>query len=244
MQATPRVVLVVDDDPATRMRLQELMEKAGYSVETAADGATGLARVRSGGVDLVLLDLTLPDRELLELCRRLRAAEGDIHLPIIILSRPMSEAERRAAFIGEADDYTVKPINAPDLLDRVQLWMWIHERLKGTRPQDQHGGEQLLLLEKHSLRERLAQDAAVLAMARTASDQLRQPLTALLGWLELWKDTGFAEETPEYWYDKFRAAAGSLNARIDALSRVVRYEPKEVDGQVQIDIVSAQYTKN
>jgi CheY-like chemotaxis protein len=213
-------------------------------VETTADGSTALTRVQAGGVDLVLLDLRLPDAEILKLCRQFRAVEGDIHLPIIVLARPMSEAQRRAAFIGEADDYVVKPINAPDLLDRVQLWMWIHERLKGTRPQTVHGREQLLQLGKHSLREQLAQDAAVIAMARTASDQLRQPLTALLGWLELWKDTGFAEEPPEYWYGKFRAAADGLSARIDALSRVVRYEPKEVDGQVQIDIVSAQWTKN
>ncbi len=240
MPSTVPAVLVVSDDPATRRQVEQLLEGAGYAVESLDDGAAGCARVAAGGIALILLDLALPDAALLELARRLRAAEGQIHLPLILLAPPIPEVERRAAFLGLADDYSIKPVSPADLLDRVQFWVWIHERLKGTLAQALQDGDRLLPLERHSLRERLAQDAAVLAMARTASDQLRQPLTALLGWLELWKDTEFAEETPEYWYGKFRAAADSLAARIDALTRVVRYEPREVGGQVQLDLAGPE----
>jgi DNA-binding response OmpR family regulator len=239
--ANPRpVVLVVEDEPQLQRVLQRLLEAEGYAVELAADGATGLACIEAGHIDLVLLDVVLPDIDGFELCRRVRAQEGEVHLPIIMLTGLASEAQRHAGFVAGADDYVAKPFKRADLLDRMQVWLWIRQRLKGAQARQRGDRGRLRGLEEQAVRARLAQDEAVLVMARTASDQLLQPLTALLGWLDLWRDMNFSGESPEYWYGKFQTAAESLAARVDALTRVMRYETKEVAGQIQLDVARAQ----
>jgi DNA-binding response OmpR family regulator len=234
------VVLIVEDDPAVRDLLQQTVESAGYAFETAPDGATGLARIDAGHIDLVLLDVVLADIDGFELCRWVRAQEGEVHLPIIMLTGLASEAQRHAGFVAGADDYVAQPFKRADLLDRMQVWLWIRQRLQGARARRRCDRGRVRGLEEPAGRARLAQDEAVLVMARTASDQLRQPLTALLGWLDLWRDMDFSGESPEYWHGKFQAAAESLAARVDALSRVMCYETKEVAGHVQLDLTRAQ----
>src|SRR4051812_2206626 len=82
------VVLVLDDDRATRELVREVLEEQGFVVESAVNGATGQARLEAGGIDLMVLDKTLPDRDGFEVCRWVRAREsGDrVHLPIIMVS--------------------------------------------------------------------------------------------------------------------------------------------------------------
>jgi CheY-like chemotaxis protein len=176
----------------------------------------------------------------LDFCRRLRAQQGTIHLPIIVLAPRADSDAVVKGLLACVDEYVTLPLKAADLLDRVQLWLWIRRRLRGTEGEAWSEPAQDHVLEHYAWQQRRAQDAAALAMARTVSDQLRQPLTALGGWLELWHDTGFEEQTPEYWYTKFRAATDSLAARLDALCRIVRFEPRDIAGQVQVDVVRAQ----
>ena len=121
------------------------------------------------------------------------------------------------------------------LLDRVELWMWIWRRLQAIHTNALQAPEPLSLLQGRAMQRRQAQDAAALSMARTVNVQLRQPVTALLGWLELWQQQDFGEEPPQFWYAKFRAAADSLAARIDTLARITSYEPIDIGGQVQLD---------
>src|SRR5436189_3651026 len=77
MASAHAVILVIEDDPDIREVLRELLGDKGYTVETASGGDEGLARLREGGVDLVLLDVMLPDVDGLELCRRVRARGGE-----------------------------------------------------------------------------------------------------------------------------------------------------------------------
>jgi DNA-binding response OmpR family regulator len=238
MSVWSRPLLIVDNEAQTRDQYRALLENAGYRVETAAATAAGLARVAAGAIDLVIFSPARLGVQELDFCRQLRAQQGTIHLPIIVLApRAGAGAEGLLTF---ADDYLTLPLKDADLLDRVQLWLWIRQRLRGTYGEAWPEPAQDHVLEQYAWQQRRAQDAAALAMARTVSDQLRQPLTALVGWLELWHETGFGEETPEYWYTKFRAATESLAARLDALSHIVRFEPRTVAGQVQVDVVRGQ----
>jgi CheY-like chemotaxis protein len=116
------VVLVVEDDLGTWNLLRDLLEPAGYAVESAPDGLSALARLAAGGVDLLLLDLMLPDLDGLELCRQVRASEAHTRLPIIMLTALGSDAQRHAGFAAGADDYVTKPFNLQELLDRVAVW--------------------------------------------------------------------------------------------------------------------------
>jgi two-component system OmpR family response regulator len=120
MQPSRSVVLVVDDDLAVRDYLCELLAHEGYAVESAADGAAGLARIAAGGVDLVLLDMILPALDGIELCRQVRARESDVYLPIIMLTALDDEANRRAGFAAGADDYVAKPFRIEEVLARVR----------------------------------------------------------------------------------------------------------------------------
>jgi CheY-like chemotaxis protein len=118
----PPLVLVADDEPAMRIRLQRLLERAGFRVETVADGAAALTRWQLGGVDLLLIDLMMLRVDGLELCRRVREREQEPYVPIIILTRSVNAADRRAGFALGVDDYLLKPFHNQAVIDRLRAW--------------------------------------------------------------------------------------------------------------------------
>ncbi|HEY7061604.1 MAG TPA: response regulator [Chloroflexota bacterium] len=123
------LVLVVEDDPTIGEVLHDLLTPAGYEVECVTDGAAGLARIEQGGIDLVLLDVMLPELNGLSLARRVRARAHTSYLPIIMLTALRSEAQREAGFAAGADDYITKPFAVEELLVRIQVWLQARARL-------------------------------------------------------------------------------------------------------------------
>ncbi|MCC6184326.1 MAG: response regulator transcription factor [Microthrixaceae bacterium] len=111
-------MLVVDDDRAIRDSLDRLLALEGHRVTTAADGATALERMRSGSVDLLVLDLMMPTVDGLTVCRVLRA-EGD-RVPILMLTARTETSDRVAGLDAGADDYLPKPFDPEELLARVR----------------------------------------------------------------------------------------------------------------------------
>ena len=111
-------VLVVDDDPALRRVLSLGLGARGHTVFGASDGRRALAAAATTAIDVVLLDLGLPDVDGLEVCRRLRET-GDI--PVIVLSADAAEARKVAALDGGADDYVTKPFGMDELDARLRL---------------------------------------------------------------------------------------------------------------------------
>ena len=107
-------LLVVEDDPAIAGPLVRGLERAGFTVTHAPDGTAALA---AEPVDLVLLDLGLPDLDGTEVCRRLRAT-GDV--PIIIVSARDDEVDRVVGLELGADDYVVKPFGLRELIARIR----------------------------------------------------------------------------------------------------------------------------
>ena len=116
------VVLVLDDDRATRELVQEVLEEHGYMVESAATGASGQARLEAGGIDLVVLDKSLPDRDGLDVCQWVRAREGEEHgrLPIIVVSAAIDEATPGTVQDTGADAYVAKPFDIDALVAQVR----------------------------------------------------------------------------------------------------------------------------
>ena len=110
-------LLVVDDDPEIRDLLERFLERHGYRVDTAADGAAMFDAFRHGAFDLVVLDLMLPGEDGLSLCRRLRA---ETDLPVIMLTALADEADRIVGLEVGADDYLVKPFSPRELLARIR----------------------------------------------------------------------------------------------------------------------------
>jgi len=122
-------ILVIEDDEAILKVLRRGLAYEGYTVDTAADGQSGLMAARDNPPDLVILDLMLPGIDGLEVCRRLRAGGS---VPILILTAKDSVNDRITGLDMGADDYLVKPFNLDELLARVRALM---RRAQPSRPQ-------------------------------------------------------------------------------------------------------------
>ncbi len=117
-----RVVLVVDDEPEIRQLLQMTLEGVGFAVETAADGAEGIAKAEALLPDLVILDAMLPKVHGFEACRRLRSGPRTRQVPVIMMTaiyRGWRFAQDARETYG-AEDYIEKPFRRDDFLRRVE----------------------------------------------------------------------------------------------------------------------------
>lgn len=112
-----RSVLVVDDQPEIVRIVRDYLERAGFSVLTAADGAAAVVVARRDKPDLIVLDLTLPTMDGLDVARALRR-EGEV--PIIMLTARTEEADRVSGLELGADDYVTKPFSPRELVARVR----------------------------------------------------------------------------------------------------------------------------
>jgi DNA-binding response OmpR family regulator len=114
----PSRIVVIEDEPAIRRGVSDLLRASGYDVREAADGERGLEEAVVSNVGLVLLDLLLPGRGGLEVLSELRRTRST--LPVIILTARGSEEDRVRGLKMGADDYVVKPFSARELLARVE----------------------------------------------------------------------------------------------------------------------------
>ena len=126
-------VLVVEDDPGTRGLIQDVLELAGYSVETAPNGAVAREFLAAGGIEIVVLDQMLPLVHGLELCRLIRGKRSDVYLPIIMVTALGGDTHQHNAFAAGADVYLTKPFDVDELLYVVDRWASICQRQKEKR---------------------------------------------------------------------------------------------------------------
>jgi two-component system OmpR family response regulator len=110
-------VLVVDDDPHIRSILRFALERDGFAVTEAADGAAALAAVAEQAPDLLLLDVMMPEIDGTEVCRRLRKASD---VPVIFLSSRDEEVDRILGLELGGDDYVTKPFSPREVVARVR----------------------------------------------------------------------------------------------------------------------------
>jgi len=113
----PTRILVVDDEDQIRRALKSILSTRGYSLEMAATAEEALLKAIDAPPDLVILDLALPDRSGIEVCRELRTW---MTAPILILSVRANEADKIQALDEGADDYLTKPFSAGELLARIR----------------------------------------------------------------------------------------------------------------------------
>ncbi|MHA6805620.1 response regulator transcription factor [Salinifilum ghardaiensis] len=112
------VVLLAEDDPAIAEPLSRALQREGYSVQVIEDGPGTLEATSAGGVDLLVLDLGLPDMDGLEVCRRLRAQGRG--LPVLMLTARTDEVDFVVGLDAGADDYVAKPFRLAELMARIR----------------------------------------------------------------------------------------------------------------------------
>jgi DNA-binding response OmpR family regulator len=113
-------ILVVDDEPAMVGAISALVGSVGHQVVTAYDGDTALRRVADESPDLILLDLAMPGRDGVEVCREVRRTSD---VPIIVLTGETDELAKVEALDAGADDYVTKPFGRQELLARIRAVM-------------------------------------------------------------------------------------------------------------------------
>ncbi|MCU0547455.1 MAG: response regulator [Oscillatoriaceae cyanobacterium Prado104] len=111
-------ILLVEDDKITANMLAQALNAHNYTVNTAADGETGLQLAQLYDYDLILLDVMIPKLDGISLCRELRARGSQ--MPILLLTALDSSKDRVQGLEAGADDYVAKPFNLPELIARIR----------------------------------------------------------------------------------------------------------------------------
>ena len=125
-------VLIVDDEPAIRRFLRTSLAAEGYNVLEAEDGRGAIDAIRGGRIDVLVLDLGLPDIDGIEVVRRLRELGSTV--PIIVLSSRTNESAKVQALDLGADDYITKPFGVDELLARIRTALRHRLQEQGETP--------------------------------------------------------------------------------------------------------------
>jgi len=118
-----RKILVVDDEIDIVETLTFMLKSRGFEVIIAYDGGEGLAKAKSEHPDIILLDITMPVMDGINVCAKLKASKDTTKIPVIMFSaKGESESVALANRVG-ANDYIVKPFNLPALLTKLNKFL-------------------------------------------------------------------------------------------------------------------------
>jgi len=174
MKEKKQKILVVEDDEALILGLEENLKFAGYEVITAPDGTSGLKLALEARPDLVLLDVMMPGMSGYDVCRKLR--DSGMQMPVVMLTARQDEFDKLHGFEMGADDYVTKPFSLNELLARIKAIL-----LRGSRrvegPVKYEFGDFVLDLDSRVLKRRRggkgkAEDMEEMELTRTEFDLL------------------------------------------------------------------------
>jgi two-component system alkaline phosphatase synthesis response regulator PhoP len=111
-------ILLIEDEPGLVLTLTDRLSSEGFIVETARDGEAGLARATGESFDLIILDVMLPRKNGLDVCRDLR--QRNVHTPVIMLTARGQVVDKVVGLKLGADDYVTKPFEMMELLARIE----------------------------------------------------------------------------------------------------------------------------
>jgi DNA-binding response OmpR family regulator len=144
-----RSILVVDDEPNITRLLGMYLTKEGFTVETAADGPSAVAKARATSYALILLDLMLPGMDGLEACRTIRRTSD---VPIIMLTARSEDVDKIVGLEVGADDYVTKPFNPRELVARVKAVLRRYETTASPERQVLSVGDVTIDLDRREVR--------------------------------------------------------------------------------------------
>jgi two-component system sensor histidine kinase/response regulator len=203
-------VLIVDDTIENLRLLSNLLGEHGYEVRAVTNGRQALQAVEHDPPDLILLDITMPEMDGYEVCRRLRARDGSSDVPVIFITALTDAADKVLAFEAGGVDYVTKPFQFEEVLARVRT----HVALSRARSALTQSYQRLRALEE--LRDNLV---------HMIVHDMKSPLMAILVHLKVLEGpvAALAEDSQE---DLRRAvsAAGMLSQMVNDLLDVSRLE--------------------
>jgi DNA-binding response OmpR family regulator len=129
-------ILIIEDNKELSELLDLHLRDLSFTVDTALDGVSGIAKAEAGLYDLIILDLMLPGLDGLEICKRLRSKAS--YVPILMLTSKSSELDRVLGLELGADDYVTKPFSIKELMARVKA---IFRRIENIKQKDKEDSE-------------------------------------------------------------------------------------------------------
>lgn len=114
-----KTILVIEDNPDNMALAEEILEDAGFITVQEIRAEDGIARLQQGGIDLVLMDVSLPEMDGLEATRIIKTFEALKKIPIVGLSAHAMTKDREAALQAGCDDYQTKPVDEDALLEAI-----------------------------------------------------------------------------------------------------------------------------
>jgi len=115
-----KTILLVEDNELNRDMLSRRLARRGYDVRLAADGREGVEAARQAGLDLVLLDMSLPELDGWDVARHLKADPATAALPVIALTAHAMAGDRERALAAGCDDYDTKPVDLLRLMGKIE----------------------------------------------------------------------------------------------------------------------------
>jgi putative two-component system response regulator len=216
-------VLVADDEEASQRELRTLLERGGYRVITARDGAAALRTLAAHECELVLCEAVLSDMDGFEVCRAIKQAPATRDIPVVLLMAGDDEVQRERAMQAGADDIAVKPVDRARLLTLVRVQL----RIAGLN-------RQLNKLE-----------SVVVTLARAVEDR-DHTSAGLAEKVAHWAmQLGAALELPDDQLTLLYRAAllhdvGTVSVPVDVLSKQGRLDPAEFSQVKQHPIVGEE----
>jgi len=118
---TREFIYVIEDDPHIQQLLEYNLASSGYRTAIAGDGESALATLSTGELpDLIILDIMLPGKDGMEICKNLRMNEKTTHIPVIMLTAKSEEFDKVLGLELGADDYVTKPFSIRELTARIK----------------------------------------------------------------------------------------------------------------------------
>ncbi len=133
-------ILIIEDEKDIQELLQFYLQRDGFEVQMAMDGAVGLRKAHQEHCHLILLDLMLPQIDGLELCRNLRSHPQTRDIPIIMITAKTEESDRIVGLEMGADDYINKPFSPREVLARVKALLRRSEKPRTKEVRQEYGG--------------------------------------------------------------------------------------------------------
>src|ERR687886_1993595 len=131
-------ILVVDDTPANLRLLVGILSEQGYTVRPARDGFQALSIAQGISLDLILLDIQMPQIDGYEVCSRLKADERTRHIPVIFISALSDVFDKVKAFGVGGVDYITKPFQVEEVLARVETHLAVQKLQKSLHDKNEH----------------------------------------------------------------------------------------------------------
>ena len=139
-------ILIIDDEPQILRALKTILSANHYQISTATTGEEGIALAVSQPPDIIILDMSLPDIDGIQVCEQIREWS---RIPIIVLSVREKEKDKVAALDAGADDYLTKPFGIEELLARIRVALRHSEQSLGNKQSTIRTGSMLIDLARH-----------------------------------------------------------------------------------------------